>query len=163
MENKNEEVNLKYFISVSVLTFLLPVLCTFLEYLIKYSTITFSLYGKWFIFSAVGLRLTLAGIKQISDPSFTAKSIFKLKTEESYPILRELGFANLCAGLIGLISLLLPDWRMVSAFGSGLYMGIAGVQHFLMKSPGKNERFAMITDIFIAVILLLYLVKMIKV
>jgi hypothetical protein len=37
--------------------------------------------------------------------------------------MRELGFANLCFGLIGLISIGMPDWRIVSAFGSGIYYG----------------------------------------
>ena len=37
-----------------------------------------NLFSKWFIFSAVGLRLFLAGIKQIVDPAFTAKEIFHL-------------------------------------------------------------------------------------
>jgi len=82
---------------------------------------TFELFGKWFIFSAVGLRLFLAGIKQVKNPEFTANQIFHIDSPESYPILRELGFANICFGLVAIVSLFKPDWRIVSAFASGIY------------------------------------------
>ena len=113
-----------------------------------------------FIFYAVGLRLFLAGIKQTTNPAFTAKEIFHIDSPESFPILREIGFANLCFGQIGLISLFLPQWRIVSALGSGLYYGLAGLQHFIKKLAGTNEKFALITDIIIFLILLVYVIKM---
>ncbi|MBN8788397.1 MAG: hypothetical protein J0I84_15000 [Terrimonas sp.] len=95
---------------------------------------TFELFCKWFIFSAVGLRLFLAGIKQVKNPEFTAKQIFHVESADCFPILRELGFANICFGLVGIVSLFRPDWRIVSAFASGLYYGIAGIQHELKKT-----------------------------
>ena len=155
-------MNKKYIISVSVLTFILPAICVFTEIISnKEKIFSFELFGKWFIFSAVGLRLFLAGIKQTANPSFTAKEIFHINNPESFPIVRELGFANLCFGLIGIISLFLPKWRIVSAFGSGLYYGIAGFQHLLKKSASANETFAMITDILIFILLINYFVRMI--
>ncbi len=36
---------------------------------------------KWFVFSSVGLRLLTAGLKQIIDPTFTTKEVFKLNDE----------------------------------------------------------------------------------
>ena len=36
------------------------------------------LIGKWFVFWAVGIRLLLAGIRQIAKPAFTAEAIFKI-------------------------------------------------------------------------------------
>ena len=163
MKNQSTpDLNKPYLISVSVLTFLLPIVCSIGQVLINGNTpFSFELTGKWFIFSAVGLRLFMAGIRQITNPAFTAKEIFHIDSAESFPILRELGFANLCFGLIGIVSLFLPGWRIVSAFGSGVYYGIAGLQHLIKKPAGANEKFALVTDIFIFIFLLIYFVKMI--
>jgi hypothetical protein len=155
-------VNKFYIISVSVITFVLPLLCSIAQVLLSNDTeFSFELFGKWFIFYAVGVRIFLAGIKQVTDPAFTAKKIFHIEGTDSFPILRELGFANLCFGLIGIISLYMQEWRVVSAFGSGLYYGIAGVQHMFSKTGGANERFAMFTDIVIFILLFIYFVAMI--
>ncbi|HSZ86390.1 MAG TPA: DUF6790 family protein [Puia sp.] len=155
-------MNKKYIVSVSILIFILPAICTFAEIVFyKQQIFSFELFGKWFIFSAVGLRLFLAGVKQTTDPAFTAQEIFHIDNAESFPIVRELGFANLCFGLIGIISLFLPQWRIVSACGSGLYYGIAGFQHLFKKPASVNETFALITDIIIFIFLAIYFVRMI--
>ena len=160
--NSHSGINRKYIIIVSVLTFILPIACSVGQTLINKGTpFSFELNGKWFIFSAVGLRLFIAGIKQTTDPAFTAKEIFHLNNAESFPIVRELGIANLCFGMIGIISLFFSQWRVVSAFGSGLYYGIAGLQHLIKKPVGTNEKFALVTDIIIFLLLLVYFVKMI--
>ncbi len=160
--NHSSDINKRYIVVVSLLTFVLPIVCSFVQILINKDTLlSFDLIGKWFIFSAVGLRLFIAGIKQTTDPAFTAKEIFRLNNPESFPIVRELGFANLCFGMVGIVSLFLPQWRVVSAFGSGLYYGIAGLQHFLKKPVGTNERFALVTDVIIFALLFIYFVKMI--
>lgn len=160
--NNSSGINKRYFIVVSVLTCILPLVCSFAQTFIDKDTrFSFELIGKWFIFSAVGLRLFIAGIKQTTDPAFTAKEIFHLNNPESFPIVRELGFANLCFGLVGIVSLFLPQWRVVSAFGSGLYYGIAGLQHIVKKPAGNNEKFALVTDMIIFILLLIYFVKMI--
>lgn len=159
-EKSSPGANTQYIIVVSVLTFVLPAICTIGQIFIsnKDTTFSFVLFGKWFIFSAVGLRLFLAGIKQTTNPAFTAKEIFHIDSPDSLPIVRELGFANLCFGLIGIISLFMPQWRIVSAFGSGLYYGIAGLQHLLKKPAGINEMFALLTDILIFILLVVYFV-----
>ncbi len=155
-------INKEYIIVVSSLTFLLPLAAVFIEISLNNTIIfSFHLFGKWFIFSAVGLRLFLAGIKQTTDPAFTAKEIFHIHNPDSFPIVRELGFANLCFGLTGILSLFLPQWKIVSAFASGLYYGIAGLQHLLKKTAGINEQFALVTDIIIFIFLLVYFIKMI--
>lgn len=161
MPDKNTPgLNKKYIIGVCILTFALPVVCSLVERLKNGDTLPLvALLGKWFIFFSVGVRLFMAGIKQITDPAFTAKEIFHINSPESLPIVRELGFANLCFGLIGIISLFIPAWRIVSAFGSGLYYGIAGFQHLIKKPAGANEKFAMITDIVIFVCLAVYFIK----
>ena len=139
-------INKPYVIGVSLLTFVLPVASLCVEHFIKGADISLVALGKWFVFYAVGVRLFVAGIRQTFKPAFTAKVIFHMEGTESYPVIRELGFANLCFGLIGLVSLFLPGWRVVSVFGSGIYYGLAGVQHALQKEAGVNERFALYTD-----------------
>jgi hypothetical protein len=148
--------NRTYIVLVSLLTFILPVCCFLLEHVTQGSPLTFAQCCKWFIFSAVGLRLFLAGIRQSTKPAFTAREIFHIEGSESFPIVRELGFANLCFGLVGILSLFRPEWRIVSAFASGLYYGIAGVQHLVKKPVGANERFALWTDLIIFAVLALY-------
>ena len=154
-----DKPNKFYIISVTVLTFVIPTIGFVAEHFATGTTLTFDLFSKWFIFSAVGLRLFLAGIKQVKNPEFTAKQIFHLDSPESFPILRELGFANICFGLVGIVSLFRPDWRVVSAFASGLYYGIAGIQHGMKKTSGINEKFALWTDLIIFALLLAYFIK----
>jgi len=142
---------------VFVLTIVLPGISIWIESLTHdTNVVNLALAGKWFIFYAVGFRLLLAGVRQIFTPSFTAKEIFHINDTSSHIIVRELGFANLCFGLIGLISLFIPSWRIVSAFGSGIYYGIAGVQHLLKKPAGPNELYALISDLFIFLVLGIY-------
>ena len=155
----DDKPNKFYIISVSVLTFVFPTVGFIIEHFVADSFLSFDLFAKWFIFSAVGLRLFLAGIKQVKNPEFTAKQIFHIDSSESFPILRELGFANICFGLVALISMYKQEWRMVSAFASGLYFGIAGIQHALKKTAGINEKFALWTDLIIFFFLLIYFVK----
>lgn len=154
--NLTDKPNLFYITIVSILTFIVPTIGFIAEHITNNTALTFNLFVKWFIFSAVGLRLFLAGIKQVKNPEFTAKQIFHIDSPDSYPILRELGFANICFGLVGIISLFKPEWRIVSAFASGIYYGIAGVQHLFQKKSGINEKFALWTDLFIFVLLLIF-------
>jgi len=155
----NSEVSKGYIIGVSALTFLVPLAGAAIEAAVHPGrSFSFELVGKWFIFSAVGLRLFAAGIKQIKDPRFTARQIFQIEAVEVLPVVRELGFANLCFGLVGIASLCLPQWRVVSAFASGLYYGIAGLQHLIKKPAGVNELFALVTDLLIFAVLLAYFI-----
>jgi hypothetical protein len=52
------------------------------------------LVSKWFVFWAVGVRLLLAGLRQMVQPGFTARTVLGLKSEESSFVVRELGFAT---------------------------------------------------------------------
>ncbi len=151
-------MNKKYVAGVSVMAFVIPIAGFLAEHFFKNIPLTFHLFGKWFIFSAVGLRLFIAGIQQSVKPAFTAKEIFHIDSIESFPIVRELGFANLCFGLVGIISLFISEWRIVSAFASGLYYGFAALQHLIKKPVGANETFALWTDVIIFAVLLIYFV-----
>lgn len=101
---------------------------------------------RWFVFSAVGLRLLTAGFRQMSQPAFTSREIFHLQSPDAQVIVRELGFANLCLGLTATLSGFIPSWRMAGAFAGGLYLGIAGVMHAVKRPVSPNEWLALVSD-----------------
>lgn len=63
------------------------------------------LIGKWYVFWAVGIRGSSAGLWQALRPQFTAEKIFGIRNPESHAIVREVGFGNLSVGLLGICSL----------------------------------------------------------
>ncbi|HVZ97671.1 MAG TPA: DUF6790 family protein [Chitinophagaceae bacterium] len=156
---QHSDANKQYIIVVIALTFIFPLAGFLIEALTGPVAFTFDLFAKWLIFSAVGLRLFSAGIRQTTKPEFTAKEIFHIDSRDSFPIVRELGFANICFGLLGILALFKPAWRDASAFASGLYYGLATLQHFIKKPVGVNEKFAMWTDMIIFIILVIYLIQ----
>src|ERR1700749_728071 len=94
-----------YLISVLLFMLLLPVGCILYQWQIEKISLSWPLTGKWFVFWAIGARLFIAGLRQVTKPAFTAKEIFHMTTDESYVVIRELGFANLCFGTLGVLSL----------------------------------------------------------
>lgn len=156
--NPPADSNKTYIVLVIGLIVVLPSVGFILDHFLTNTPLTFALFGKWFIFSAVGLRLFLAGLRQITKPEFTAKEIFHIDSREVIPIVRELGFANVCFGLVGIVSLFKPEWRVVSAFGSGLFYGLAGLLHVVKKPVGTNEKVALWTDLLIFGVLAWYFV-----
>jgi hypothetical protein len=46
------------------------------------------LVGKSFVFWAVGVRLFIAGVRQVAQPQFTAESIFEIKDRAAFGIVR---------------------------------------------------------------------------
>src|SRR6185436_9072678 len=154
-------MNKTYVLFVFALTIVFPAISIWIDSIFRAgNAVDLALAGKWFIFYAVGIRLFIAGVRQMVDPSFTAKEIFEIEDRSCHPVIRELGFANLCFGLIGIISLFMPSWRIVSAFGSGLYFGLAGIMHLTRKPADINGRFALVTDLFIFLVLLAYVAMM---
>lgn len=154
---KNKNITKSYLLIVVLLMLVLPVVSVFIEQLNNREQLSFiDLVGKEFVFWAIGIRLLTAGAKQVINPSFTAESIFHIKAKESFVIVRELGFSNICLGILGTASLFLPQWRIAAACTGGLYMGIAGVQHIIKKPVSGNEWVALISDIFIFVLMAVY-------
>lgn len=149
-----------YLIGVLLLMVIMPVVSILSDVFRNGIPLSMALAGKWFIFWAVGIRLFTAGFKQAFQPQFTARNIFHLTDESSYPIVRELGYANICFGTIGILSLFIAEWRIVSAVASGIFYGIAGANHIIKKPAGANEMVALITDLFIFLFLLAYVIIM---
>lgn len=140
-----------YLLSILLTALVIPAGGAVAEHLINAAPWSVLLFSKWFIFSAGGLRLLIAGIKQIVDPAFTAKQVFHIQGSESLPIVRELGFANVCMGSLGVLSLFAAQWRMAAAFTCGLYFLFAALGHLAKKPAGPNERLALWSDVLIAV------------
>ena len=115
------------------------------------------LIGKWFVFWAVGMRLLLAGARQIANPAFTAEAIFGIKDKAAEVVVRELGFANFAIGVVSGLSLLNREWVVPTAIVGCLFYGLAGGLHLRSGDRNSNENIAMISDLFIFVVLALYL------
>src|SRR3984957_20173219 len=95
--------------------------------------------AKWYVFWAVGVRLSLAGLRQIFQPRYTAETILGLKGAESLFFVRELGFANVSMGSIGLASLFAPSWVPAAALVGALYYGLAGINHCFHRARNKLQ------------------------
>jgi len=107
--------------------------------------------GTWFVFWAVGIRLLIAGIRQISKPVFTA-SIFGISSSESYPIIRELGFANVTMGITACLGLFYTSFYVPGALLGMLYFGLAGFMHVSKKAATFNEGVALVSDLYVFII-----------
>ena len=149
------QVNKLYLSTVIFLMFVFPSLSVIIEFYADKSQLL-DLTGKWFIFWAIGMRLFTAGLRQAINPSFTAEDIFHIKDRASFVVVRELGFANICLGIMGLLSIFVPQSRIVAAVSGGFFFGIAGATHIIKKPVGPNEWVAMVSDVFIAVVMLMY-------
>ena len=115
--------------------------------------LTNNLVGKWFVFWASGVRLLLAGLRQAASPAFTAKTIFEIDEPKAFAVVRELGFANIAMGLLGVSVLLRPDWLLPAAIATGLYYLFAGALHVLQPTRNRIETWAMVSDLGIFLVL----------
>ena len=158
MENETDlKLNKFYFFSILLLMLITPAISIVVDSRNNQDSGLIALAGKWFVFWAIGVRLLIAGLRQVSKPAFTLEEIFHIKSRASEVIIRELGFANICFSLTGILSIFIPEWRGAAAFVGGLYMGIAGIYHIIKKAASPNEVVAMVSDIFIFVVLAIYL------
>ena len=116
------------------------------------------LIGKWFVFWAVGARLLLAGVRQYLQPGFTSRDIMGIESPEVHVLVRELGGANIASGVVGLASIALPSFVLPTAIGAGIFYVVAGSEHVRADHRGRNETVAMISDFFVALVLLGFVV-----
>jgi hypothetical protein len=148
-----------YLVAVILLMFVLPASSIAVEHSVLHSALPLvALAGKWFVFWSAGVRLLLAGLRQLIQPAFTARQIFHMESDEALPLVRELGVANLAAGVVGIASLPLPSFVLPLAIYAGLYYGIAGIRHAVERGRSANESIAMVSDLWIALVLTAYVV-----
>jgi hypothetical protein len=148
-----------YIAMVLLLLLILPVSSLVIErYLFNGNSALPLLAGKWFVFWGVGLRLAVAGVRQILNPKFTAETILGIKSSESWIVVRELGFANLAIGAVGLGSILARGWLTPAAVAGGVFYGLAGINHLVSKNRNRLQNVAMVSDLFICGVLIWYCV-----
>jgi hypothetical protein len=143
-----------YVISVLLLTLVLPLGSAAAERLFWHSSEPiFILIGFWMVFWAGGVRLVIAGLRQIVQPRFTAEEIFGITDTAAFQIVRELGFANLAMGSLAMLALPLQAMLLPGAFVTALYYGLAGVSHLLHRGDRNAKRMvAMLSDLWVFVI-----------
>lgn len=132
----------------------LPAISIAAEAAIRGVPLSILLVAKWFVFWMVGIRLLTAGLRQITQPEYTARVIFKLTGQDALVVIRELGFANVAMGLLGAISLPFADWRSAAALVGGAFYGLAAAHHILQPHRGRLQNIAMVSDVFAALVLL---------
>lgn len=143
-----------YYFVVGALMFALPLFSIVGEMGHGSAALTPLLVAKWYVFWAVGWRLFLAGVRQVAQPSYTARAILGLKSDDSLVVVRELGFANLSIGTLGIASIAIPSWQLAAALAGGIFYALAGVAHVLQPHRNRLENVAMFSDLFAAAVLL---------
>lgn len=142
-----------YFITILLLLLIFPIASTAIEALAFGHTLSTSAM-KWFVFWPM-LRLLIAGIRQVMQPAFTARDIFHIEDRSAFGIVRELGFANFAMGSLGALSLVWPQLLFGGAFVGGIYYALAGLGHIPHARGNSKRTMAMISDLAIAVVLVL--------
>lgn len=142
-----------YRIGVALTMFVLPFCSVVIAHIIHPDISAMALTAKWFVFWAVGVRLFLAGVLQVLRPTFTAREIFRLKTDEALPLVREVGIGNLAAGLVGTASIAYPAFVLPIAIWGAVFYGAAGLGHAVRRERSVNEGFALVTDLYAFIVL----------
>ena len=146
-----------FMVIIVLLMFVLPTTSVLMELFVFKPDVGFlSLVGKWFVFWGVGVRLFTAGLRQALQPQFTANEIFGITDAKPLVVVRELGFANVSIGVLGLCSVLSPSWILPSAIAGGCFYGLAVAQHLMRKERNGVENVATVSGIFMFLVLLAY-------
>ena len=147
-----------YTLVIVFLMFIFPIASIFVElFLLKSTSAVMPLVGKWFVFWAVGVRLFSAGLRQSTQPRFTAETILGVKGIEQFILVQELGFANLSMGVLGMSTLLDGIWVFPAALVGCIFIGLAGIRHLFSKGRNRLENNAMASNLVISCILFTYL------
>ncbi|MGE8186231.1 DUF6790 family protein [Pseudomonas sp. NPDC086278] len=141
-----------YFAMVWGLMLVIPVLSVIIESILTTAPDFVWLIAKWFVFWGIGIRLLIAGVKQVVQPSFTARTIFKMSSPDAEKLVSEIGFGNVALGLVSTLSIVFPAFVTPMALTGGLFLGLAGVKHARNANRSPEETTALITDLIIGVI-----------
>jgi hypothetical protein len=148
-----------YLVTILLLMVVLPVVSMLLEAFVFHgSGDFFLLLGRWFVFWGVGVRLFAAGIRQVTRPQFTAQTIFRITDPAAEKLVTEIGIGNLAIGLVGLLSVWIMAWVPAAATAGAVFLGFAGAKHFTNTGRSRTENIAMWSDLWVAAVLLVYLV-----
>jgi len=142
-----------YLAVVCLTMFLLPLGSVAAEHTFRPETPLILLAGKWFVFWGVGVRLVLAGARQVMQPAFTAREIVHIESSEALPLVRELGIANFATGVVGLASLLASSFVLPVAISAAIFYGVAGIRHVAERGRSRNETVALVSDLWMFAVL----------
>ena len=146
-----------YTVGVLLLGFLLPAASAWAEHSYAHGAAPlFDLAGKWLVFWATGVRLTIAGIRQQARPRLTSQGIFGIASDDPLPFVRELGVANLAAGIVGLCVVWRPDFILPAALSSAVFYFLAGIWHATHKNRGFNQSVALYSDLLLGLFFAAY-------
>lgn len=145
-----------YYAVILLLMLILPAASIVAEFMLTQGAAGWlPLIGKWVVFWGVGIRLLVAGLRQVIRPGLTA-SLLGVKDASANVLVRELGFGNLAIGTTGALTLTLPNWTLAAAMCGGMFYGFAGLQHVFSKERTIEENWAMVSDLAIFVVLAAY-------
>jgi hypothetical protein len=146
-----------YFIVVIAQTIVLPLVSGIIELFVVGGD-PILVFGKWWVFWGVGTRLLLAGIVQMSGRGMTSEILgASAPSVQEKQLSRELGIANLCIGLAGLLALV-PDWALPAGFAGGIYLLIAGIMHITKRNKNPQETLATWTDLIVGIVVVVFAV-----
>lgn len=146
-----------YIATLLALMLIFPIASITLEVLgHDHAVLEAALVGRWFVFWAVGVRLFIAGLRQIVQPRYTAETILGVKDPDAALIVRELGFANAAIGSAGITSVYLAGWVLPAAVIGAIFYGLAGINHVMHRSRNSLQNLAMTSDFFAATVLLVF-------
>jgi len=143
-----------YVTMIVLLMFVLPAGCIALDRVYGVTTGDLLFVAcQWFVFWAVGIRLLLAGVRQMLQPRYTAQTILGLHSPDATFLVRELGFGNTALGCIGIASLANPAWVWPAAVAGVVFFGLAGINHWRHAERTSLQTVAMVSDLGVALIL----------
>ncbi len=142
-----------YLLVILFLMLVFPVVCILVDaFAFASHADLVTLVGRWFVFWAVGVRLFVAGLRQVFQPRFTAETIFEIKDSKSLVFVQELGFANIAIGVLGIISIVSESWILPAAIVGFLFFGMAGIRHIANKR-NRTENITLVSNLGIAVVM----------
>ena len=65
---------------------------------------TMEVVGTWFVFGRSAYVSFTAGVRQVVKPGLTSEGILGIPGRQAWLLVRELGFANIATGAIGILS-----------------------------------------------------------
>jgi hypothetical protein len=151
-----------YLAMILVVMVAAPIVCLLVELALMPGSHLATLVGKWFVFWCVGVRLLLAGVRQITHPEYTARDILGIQAKGAEHVVQELGFANSAIGLLGLLAIINPPWVAAAAIVGAAFLGLAGVRHAMKSDRNRIETIAMVSDFWAFVVLTAYLFTLMR-
>jgi hypothetical protein len=148
------EVSPLYLFATWGLMVVIPATITGAELALFQSSDPVWVIAKWFVFWGIGVRLFTAGIRQVLQPGFTARSIFGISDPQAEKLVSEIGFANLALGSVAVLSLIFPQLVVAIGLAGGIFLGLDGFKHISNGRLGGKEKTAMVTDLVSAAIAL---------